>query len=130
MLLYPVTGEKIVKLGPDLSFIEVFLQFVGAFVSISIATVAFKGYRQTESQSLLRLATAFAFLGVGFLVEGVVGIGQATALFTSAVIAGLLLETTGYFFLAFSHAIDVTLARRTGIALLVFPVITLSTIQL
>ena len=115
---------------PDLSAIEDVLQFIGAFVSFSITFVAIKGFRQTESPSLLRLATSFAFLGFGFMVEGVVGLGAATAIFTTAVLAGLLLETTGYFFLAFSHAIDVALSKRAGVAMLVFPVISLSGLQL
>ena len=114
----------------ELTLVGIGLQFVGAFVSLSIAFVALKGFRQTESPALLRLATAFAFLGFGFTVEGVGGLGPATALFTTAVVAGLLLETTGYFFLAFSHAIDVAFSKRAGVALLVFPVISLSGIQL
>jgi hypothetical protein len=110
------------------------LQFIGVFVSFSIAYVAFRGVRQTRSSSLLRLATAFVFLGFGFLVEGLVGLSQIipavglTA--TEVVVGGLLLETTGYFFLAFSHAIDVVLSKRMGAALLVFPVISLSGTQL
>ena len=114
---------------PDLVLVENILQFVGAFVSLSIATVAVKGFRQTGSPALLRLATAFAFLGVGFGVEGLVAVGPFAAIFTTALVAGLLLETTGYFFLAFSHVIDVTLAKRSGIALLVFPFLTLSSVQ-
>jgi len=110
------------------------LQFIGVFVSFSIAYVAFRGVRQTKSSSLLRLATAFVFLGFGFLVEGLVGLSLVipavglTA--TEVVVGGLLLETTGYFFLAFSHAIDVVMSKRAGAALLVFPVITLSGTQL
>jgi hypothetical protein len=110
------------------------LQFIGVFVSFSIAYVASRGVKQTESSSLLRLATAFIFLGFGFLIEGVVGLGQLfpslalTA--TTVVVGGLLLETTGYFFLAFSHAVDVVISKRLGTALLIFPVITLSGQQL
>lgn len=110
------------------------LQFIGVFVSFSIAYVAFRGVRQTESSSLLRLTTAFVFLGFGFLVEAIVGLGNllpslaVTA--TAFVIGGLLLETTGYFFLAFSHAVDVMLAKKMGAALLVFPLISLSGTQL
>lgn len=110
------------------------LQFVGVFVSFSIAYVAFRGVRQTESSSLLRLATAFVFLGFGFMVEGFAGLGKLLPLLqlsaTAVVVGGLLLETTGYFFLAFSHAVDVILAKRMGAAFLVFPVITLSGGQL
>jgi hypothetical protein len=113
----------------DLVLVENVLQFVGAFVSLSVAWVAVKGHRQTGSSSLLRLATAFAFLGVGFAVEGLVALGPFAAIFTTALVLGLLLETTGYFFLAFSHVIDVTLAKRMGVALIVFPFITLSSVQ-
>ncbi len=118
----------------DMASLRDILQFIGVFVSFSIAYVAFRGVRQTQSSSLLRLATAFIFLGFGFLVEGLVGLNQLipsiqlTA--TAVVIGGLLLETTGYFFLAFSHAIDVVLSKRMGAALLVFPVISLTGTQL
>jgi len=118
----------------DMGLIQNLLQFIGVFVSFSIAYVAYRGVRQTESSSLLRLATAFVFLGFGFLVEGMVGLPKifpfqpiAT---TAVVVGGLLLETTGYFFLAFSHVIDVLISKRLGVALLVFPVITLTSTQL
>lgn len=110
------------------------LQFIGVFVSFSIAYVSFRGVKQTESSSLLRLATAFVFLGFGFLVEGIVGLGQLVPSLslsaTAVVVGGLLLETTGYFFLAFSHAVDVVLSKKAGAALLVFPVISLTGSQL
>ena len=109
------------------------LQFIGVFVSFSIAYVAFRGVRQTHSSSLLRLTTAFVFLGFGFTVEGFVGLAQimpALPFPTMAVVAGLLLETTGYFFLAFSHAIDVMISKKMGVALLIFPIISLSSAQL
>ena len=114
--------------------IEDLLQFIGVFVSFSIAYVSFKGVRKTESSSLLRLATAFVFLGFGFLVEGLAALGQLVPSLsvtpTTVVVGGLLLETTGYFFLAFSHAIDVILSKRLGVALLVFPMVSLSGTQL
>jgi hypothetical protein len=117
-----------------MALIQDILQFIGAFVSLSIAYVSFRGVRQTESTSLLRLATAFALLGLGFLVEALVGASyyypQLAVLTTTVVLAGLLLETTGYFFLAFSHAIDVMISKRLGYALLVFPVVRLSGGQL
>jgi len=117
-----------------LSLIEDILQFIGVFVSFSIAYVAYRGVKQTESSSLLRLTTAFVFLGFGFLVEALVGLGSFVPSFqlttTYVVVGGLLLETTGYFFLAFSHAVDVVLSKRMGAALMVFPVISLSGSQL
>jgi len=118
---------------PDMGLIQNILQFIGVFVSFSIAYVAYRGVRQTESSSLLRLATAFIFLGFGFLIEGLVGLGNLVVLpisTTEVVVGGLLLETTGYFFLAFSHVVDVLISKRLGAALLVFPVITLTSTQL
>ena len=118
---------------PDMGLIQNILQFIGVFVSFSIAYVAYRGVRQTESSSVLRLATAFIFLGFGFLIEGLVGLGNLVVLpisTTEVVVGGLLLETTGYFFLAFSHVVDVLISKRLGAALLVFPVITLTSTQL
>ena len=118
----------------DMGLIQNLLQLIGVFVSFSNANVAYKGVRQTESSSLLRLATAFVFLGFGLLVEGCVGLGDLVPSIpvstTAVLVGGLLLETTGYFFLAFSHAVDVMISKRMGAALLVFPVITLSSTQL
>ncbi|MDG6898221.1 MAG: hypothetical protein JRN24_00640 [Nitrososphaerota archaeon] len=120
--------------APTIAIIGNILQLVGAFVSLSIAYVSYRGVRQTESPSLLRLATAFFLLGVGFMIEAIVGFGSFipwfSALATTVVVTGLLLETTGYFFLAFSHVVDVMLAKKLGIALMVFPILTMSTGQL
>lgn len=118
----------------DMTLIGDMLQFIGVFVSFSIAYVAYRGVRQTESSSLLRLATAFIFLGLGFLVEALVGLGSIVPNLslaeTEVVVLGLLLETTGYFFLAFSHAVDVLLSKRLGAAFMVFPLISFSGTQL
>ncbi len=123
--------------GVDVSLIEDMLQFIGVFVSFSIAYVAFRGLKQTRSPALLRLATAFLFLGVGFMVQAVLGLdGVVTVLpaLTTTAVAGLvvasaLMETAGYFFLAFSHALDVMFSRRLKVSLLLFPVFTLSAAQ-
>ncbi|MDE1854182.1 MAG: hypothetical protein KGI38_10635 [Thaumarchaeota archaeon] len=121
-------------LQSDMALIGDVLQFIGVFVSFSIAYVAYRGVRQTESSSLLRLATAFIFLGFGFFAEALSGLGRLVPSLpltaTAIVVGGLLLETTGYFFLAFSHAVDVIFAKRFGPALLVFPLISLSGTQL
>jgi hypothetical protein len=118
----------------DMATIGDILQFIGVFGSFSIAFVAYRGFRQTQSSALLRLATAFVLRGFGFLVEGLVGLGQIIPSLsfaaTTVVVGGLLLETTGYFFLAFSHVVDVMLSKKMGAALLVFPVISLTGTQL
>jgi hypothetical protein len=118
----------------DMALIGDILQFIGVFVSFSITYVAYRGVRQTQSSSLLRLATAFVFLGFGFLVEGVVGVDRLVPFLpltaTAIVVGGLLLQTTGYFFLAFSHAVDVIFSKKMGPALMLFPVLSLSGAQL
>jgi len=114
----------------DTAPIEEILQFIGVFVSFSIAYVSFKGVRRTESPALMRLTTAFVFLGLGFVVEGLVGLGVSIPFLSSItatlVILGLVLETTGYFFLAFSHAIDVMLSKKLALGFLIFPVLAIN----
>jgi hypothetical protein len=119
-----------------LQMFENVLQMIGAFVSFSIAYVSYRGLKQTNSGAFLRLSTAFFFLAFGFLIEALVGFGEAAiipgvaSITATLLVAGLLLETTGYFFLAFSHAIDVILAKRLGAAFAVVPIVTLTIPQM
>jgi len=115
-----------------LVLLENALQFVGAFVAFSIAIVSYKGVRSTQSSSLLRLAAAFVFLGTGFLLEGIYGFGSLSILpgfevsLTTLLISGLVLETAGYFFLAFSHVLDVMFDKRMAIMLAFFPLMAIN----
>jgi hypothetical protein len=116
-----------------LVMLENVLQFVGAFVAFSIAVVSYKGVRKTRSSSLLRLAAAFVFLGAGFLLEGLYGFsllnllpGSFEVSLATLLIAGLFLETAGYFFLAFSHMLDVVFDKKMGVMLAVFPLMAIN----
>jgi hypothetical protein len=121
----------------DVTAITDVLQFIGVFVSFSIAYVAFRGLKQTQSSALLRLTTAFTFLGFGFMVQALVGLegvipilpALTTTMIAGLAVAGALMETAGYFFLAFSHALDVMFSRKLGVALLIFPIVTMSAAQ-
>ncbi len=99
------------------------LQLVGAFIVFSLARIAYRGLKETRSATFLRLSLAFALLGVGFALSGISGLAQlgllpSLALFVSLFfIAAALFEVLGYFFLAFSHVIDVV----AGAQLLVVP---------
>jgi hypothetical protein len=123
--------------APEIVMMSDALQFIGVFVSFSIAYVAFRGLKQTRSPALLRLTTAFTFLGFGFMVQALVGLdgvipiipALTTTMIAGLAVAGALMETAGYFFLAFSHALDVMFSRRLGVALLVFPIVTMSAAQ-
>jgi hypothetical protein len=116
----------------DVIMFENALQFIGAFVAFSIALVAYKGVRETSSSSMLRLAAAFVFLGSGFVLEGLEGIGAFASIpglalsLATILIAGMFLQTVGYFFLAFSHVLDVVVSRRVGPLLVLLPIFAIS----
>ena len=76
---------------------------------------------RAREEALLQLRLGRQALYLGLLVGAV--------LFVDSYLS-LLLETTGYFFLAFSHAVDVMFSKKMGAAFLLFPVITLSGTQL
>ena len=121
-------------MGPDTAAIDEVLQFIGVFVCFSIAFVSYKGLRRTDSPTFMRLATAFVFLGLGFFVEGLVGLNGPfpwlPSVTATLVVVGLVLETAGYFFLAFSHAVDVMLSKRLALGILIFPVLAVSGTEL
>jgi len=108
------------------------LQFIGVFVAFSIALVAYKGVRETSSSSMLRLSAAFVFVGSGFALQGLAGVGAFGGIPgfgmspATIIIAGMFLQTVGYFFLAFSHVLDVVVSRRLGPLLILFPIIAVS----
>ena len=108
------------------------LQFIGAFVAFSIAAVSYKGLRETSSSSLLRLTSAFIFLGAGFILQGLEAVGAFANipgpefLPSTVLIAGIFLQTVGYFFLAFSHVLDVVVSQRLGPMLVLLPIFMVS----
>lgn len=125
-------NSQVAAVGSDLVMFENALQFIGAAVAFSIAMVAYRGTRETSSSSMLRLAAAFVFLGTGFALQGLGGFGLfgSFAGIQTILIAGLFLQTVGYFFLAFSHVLDVVVSRRLGPLLILFPIFAVSTMSL
>lgn len=119
-------------MGADFSIFENSLQFIGAFVAFSIALVSYKGVRETQSTSMLRLSGAFVFLGAGFAIQGLEGIGLFSGVpvlevsVGTILIAGMFLQTVGYFLLAFSHVLDVVSSRRLGPLLILMPIFAFS----
>ena len=122
-------------MGSEFVMFENGLQFIGAFVAFSIALVAYKGVRETSSSSMLRLAAAFVFVGSGFALQGLAGVGAIGGIpalqvsVSTITIAGMFLQTVGYFFLAFSHVLDVVVSRRLGPLLIVFPIFAISSMS-
>lgn len=102
-------------MAPDISlfFIENILHLIGAFVVFSVAFVSYYGYKKTDSPTMIRLTIAFIFLGGGFSISGIAGVLNLNAQPSASlgvsiiVIAAASLEAAGYFFLAFSHMMNV-----------------------
>lgn len=86
------------------------LNLVGFLVGLGIGTISLVGYRNTGSSTLFRLSLAFLSISVGFLV---VWLGYVAGILPARPgqpgwwidTLGLAIQTTGYFFIAFSHGI-------------------------
>ena len=90
--------------------LENILNFVGFVVGLAIGIMAYIGFRNTGSPTLFRLAIAFLSISLGFFViwsgymvedfvikSGSIERGVQTL--------GIIIQTVGYFFIAFSHSI-------------------------
>ncbi|MEM1524972.1 MAG: hypothetical protein QXW83_00960 [Nitrososphaerales archaeon] len=93
--------------------LESIIQVIGAYVGYSVAKIAHRGYVATHSPTLLRLTFAFTLLSVGFIISSLSGFIEMGLIPNIASLVGILitlaavLEMIGYFFLAFSHIVDV-----------------------
>ena len=90
--------------------LENILNLVGFLVGLAIGIMAYIGFRNTGSPTLFRLTIAFLSISVGFFViwsgymvedfvikSGSIERGVQTL--------GIIIQTVGYFFIAFSHSI-------------------------
>ncbi len=115
-----------------LLLLENVLQFVGAFVAFSIAIVSYKGVRQTRSSRSSGLRRLSSFWVPASCWRGYTASARWTLIpglevsLTTLLIAGLFLETAGYFFLAFSHMLDVFFDKRMGVMLVFFPLMAIN----
>lgn len=103
------------------------LASVGAVIGLLISYIALTGYRETGSPALLRLTSAFVFLFFGFTFEALatfsyVGVFPiltiAAAFFT---VASSFLQAVGFFFLAFSHILNVKASQKALVMSLLLP---------
>ena len=104
-----------------LALTESILGVIGAGIGFSVGYIALKGYRETGSPAFLRLAAAFFMLFVGFLVSALVGSSVVETspgtpillmlipaqILPLLIVAAASFEAVGYFFLAFSHVVNV-----------------------
>ena len=90
--------------------LENILNLVGFLVGLSIGIMSYVGYKNTGSPTLFRLTLAFFSISIGFCI---IWIGYMTEdfIFKSGNIErwiqtlGIIAQTIGYFFIAFSHSI-------------------------
>lgn len=113
-----------------LSIVESLLEIVGASIGFSVGYIALKGYRETGSSTFLRLTFAFFLLFVGFSISGLAGISQigqtGIQMVPILLVVATVFQTMGYFFLAFSHAVDVRAGHAVPIVFIPFiPILTL-----
>jgi len=91
-------------------FLEIVLNLLGLLVGIIISIISYIGYKNTASPTLFRLSISFFAIGIGF---GILALGYVLddVIFESGKInrgiltLGVLSQTIGYWFIAFSHTI-------------------------
>jgi hypothetical protein len=91
--------------------LENILNLVGFLVGLSIGVISFIGFRNTGSPTLFRLTIAFISISLGFFViwtgymieDFVIKSGSIERWIQTL---GIIIQTIGYFFIAFSHSIN------------------------
>ena len=86
------------------------MNLLGLLVGIIISIISYIGYKNTASPTLFRLSISFFAIGIGF---GILALGYVLddVIFESGKInrgiltLGVLSQTIGYWFIAFSHTI-------------------------
>ena len=90
--------------------LENILNFIGFVVGLSIGVMSFIGFRNTGSPTLFRLTIAFISISLGFFViwtgymveDFIIKSGSIERWIQTL---GIVIQTIGYFFIAFSHSI-------------------------
>ncbi len=90
--------------------LENILNLVGFLVGLTIGIISYIGFRNIGSPTLFRLAIAFLLISLGFFViwSGYVledYIIKSGKIDRGIQTVGIVIQTVGYFFIAFSHSI-------------------------
>ncbi|MGH1521128.1 MAG: hypothetical protein ACRBB2_01975 [Nitrosopumilus sp.] len=116
--------------------LENILNLVGFLVGLSIGIISLIGFRNTGSPTLFRLAIAFFSISLGFCV---IWIGYMIEDFITKSgniekwiqTLGIIIQTIGYFFIAFSHSIKSFFPKsRYFRSIGIFPLFLVSSVQL
>mgnify|MGYP006409715205 CR=1 FL=1 len=90
--------------------LENILNLIGFLIGLSIGIMAYIGFRNTGSPTLFRLTIAFVSISLGFFViwSGYMledFLIKSGSIERSIQTVGIIIQTVGYFFIAFSHSI-------------------------
>ena len=116
--------------------LENILNLVGFLIGLAIGIMAYIGFRNTGSPTLFRLTIAFFSISLGFFIiwsgymledfvikSGVIERGIQTV--------GIVIQTIGYFFIAFSHSIKSFFPKSNYFRSIgILPFFLVSTVQL
>ncbi len=116
--------------------LENILNLIGFLVGLVIGVMSFIGFRNTGSPTLFRLTIAFFSISLGFFViwsgymieDFVLKSGNIERWVQTL---GIVIQTVGYFFIAFSHSIKSFFPKsRYFRSIGIFPLFLVSSVQL
>ena len=116
--------------------LENILNLVGFLVGLAIGIMSIIGFRNTGSPTLFRLTIAFFAISIGFFViwagymveDFVIKSGNIERWIQTL---GIVIQTIGYFFIAFSHSIKSFFPKsRYFRAIGIFPLFLVSSVQI
>jgi len=105
-------------------------------VGLSIGTISFVGFRNTGSPTLFRLTIAFISISLGFFViwtgymveDFIIKSGSIEKWIQTL---GIVIQTIGYFFIAFSHSIKSFFPKSSYFRSVgIFPLFLVSSVQI
>ena len=116
--------------------LENILNLVGFLVGLAIGIMSIIGFRNTGSPTLFRLTIAFFSISIGFFViwagymveDFVIKSGNIERWIQTL---GIIIQTVGYFFIAFSHSIKSFFPKSKYFRTIgIFPLFLVSSVQL
>ena len=116
--------------------LENILNLIGFLVGLVIGIMSFIGFKNTGSPTLFRLTIAFFSISVGFFVIWLGYMLEDFVLKSGSIergiqTVGIIIQTVGYFFIAFSHSIKSFFPKsRYFRSIGIFPLFLVSSIQL
>lgn len=115
---------------------ENILNLVGFLVGLIIGIISYLGFRNTGSPTLFRLTIAFFSISAGFFVIWIGYLIEDFVIKSGSIerwvqTLGIIIQTVGYFFIAFSHSIKSFFPKSKYFRSIgIFPLFLVSSVQL